>query len=548
MYKTLHIRHDLLVCLILVAITLAVYWQVGSHDFQYYDDSLNITENPHVQAGLTWQGIIWAFTTTHTSNWQPLTWLSHMVTYEMYGLHAGGHHVINLQLHIFNALLLFVILKKMTRTLWRSAFVAALFAVHPLHVESVAWVTERKDVLSTFFWFTTMWAYLCYVGYPGLTRYLLVLVSFSLGLMAKPMLVTLPFVLLLMDYWPLGRFQVGHNGQEPKKFIGFRHKVLSFPRLVLEKVPLFALAAGSCIVTFLAQRSGGSVPSLGKLPLDIRIANALVSYVSYMRKTIWPAELGVFYPHRGMPPGWKVLACAGFLLTVTLAVIWARRKRPYLPVGWLWYVGTLVPVIGLVQVGEQAMADRYTYVPLIGLFIMVAWGVPELVARWRYQRPLVAVSAGVAMSSLGICAYSQVGHWANATALFQRAVNVTTNNYVAQFNLGLALAKQGRLTEAISHYSEALRINPAWAEAHNMLGNALAGQGNLQQAVFHYSEALRINPAMAEAHNNLGLALKMLGRVEEAVPHFREALRIKPDYRHARDNLGAVLATKEEVD
>jgi Tfp pilus assembly protein PilF len=548
MREALHIRHDLLVCLILIVMTLAVYWQVRNHDFQYYDDSLNVTENPDVQAGLTWQGIIWAFTTTHTSNWLPLTWLSHMVTCEIYGLNAGGHHVINLQFHIFNTLLLFVVFKKMTRALWRSAFVAALFAVHPLHVESVAWVTERKDVLSTFFWFTTMWAYLRYVGCPGLTRYLLVLVAFALGLMAKPMPVTLPFVLLLMDYWPLGRFQAGYNEQGPEKSMDFTHKVSFFPRLVLEKVPLFALAAGSCVVTFLAQRSGGSLSSLGKLPPDIRIANALVSYVSYMRKTVWPAQLGVFYPHPGVPPAWKVAACAAFLLVVTFVVIWARRKRPYLPVGWLWYLGTLVPVIGLVQVGEQAMADRYTYVPLIGLFIIVAWGVPELAARWRYQRPLLAVSMGAAISSFAICAYSQVGHWDNATALFKRAVDVTTNNYVAQFNLGLALAKQGRPKEAISHYSEALRINPAWAEAHNILGNALARQGNLRRAVSHYSEALRINPAMAEAHNNLGLALQMLGRVEEAVPHFREALRIKPDYPHARHNLGTALAAREKID
>ncbi|UCG80700.1 MAG: tetratricopeptide repeat protein [Desulfobacterales bacterium] len=547
MHKALHIRRDLLVCLIVMVTTLAAYWDIRNHDFLHYDDSLYVTENSHVRAGLTWASIIWAFTTTHASNWHPLTWLTHMVACEIYGLDAGGHHVTSLLFHIVNTVLLFMVLNRMTRALWGSAFVAALFAVHPLHVESVAWVAERKDVLSTFFLFATMWAYVHYAECPGFTGYLLVLVLFAFGLMAKPMIVTLPFVLLLMDYWPLGRFAFVSKQGLPKP-VNLIHKISSPLHLVFEKVPLIGLAAGSCVVTFLAQQSGGSLPSLDKLPLNIRIANALVSYISYIGKTIWPAQLTVFYPHPGMPPLWKMFACTAFLLVVTLLVILTWKKRPYLAVGWLWYLGTLVPVIGLVQVGEQAMADRYTYVPLIGLFVMVAWGVPELGARWRYQRHVLATSIGVALSCLVICTYSQVRHWDNTTALFKHAVDVTTENYVAHFNLGFALAKQGRTKEAIRHYSEALRINPAWAEAHNILGNALARQGNLRVAVSHYSEALRIKPAMAEAHNNLGLALQMLGRLEEAVPHFRHALRIKPDYTQARHNLETALTALRKID
>jgi predicted TPR repeat methyltransferase len=547
MHKSFHIRHDLLVCLIVVVITLTAYWNVRNHDFLHYDDSLYVTENRHVGAGLTWAGVTWAFTTTHASNWHPLTWLTHMLACEVYGLDAGGHHVTSLLFHIANTLLLFVVLNRMTLSLWRSAFVAALFTVHPLHVESVAWVAERKDVLSTFFCFATMWAYVHYAECPGFSRYLSVLVLFAFGLMAKPMIVTLPFVLLLMDYWPLGRFGFGFRKQGLPKPFELRYK-MSFPlHLVFEKVPLIALAVGSCVVTFLAQQSGGSLLSLGKLPLNIRIGNALVSYVSYIGKTIWPARLAVFYPHPGMPPPWKMFACAAFLLIVTFLVILTWKKRPYLAVGWLWYLGILVPVVGVVQVGEQAMADRYTYVPIIGLFVMIAWGVPELGARWRYQRHVLATSMGAALSCLVICTYSQVRHWDNAAALFKHAVDVTTENYVAHFNLGIALANQGSEKEAISHYFEALRINPAWAEAHNILGSALARQGNLRVAVSHYSEALRIKPAMAEAHNNLGLALQMLGRLEEAVSHFRQALRIRPDYTQARHNLETALSALKEI-
>jgi hypothetical protein len=542
MQKALYIRRDLLVCLILVATTLAVYWQVRNHDFQYYDDRIYLTENSHVQAGLTWEGIIWAFTTTHASNWHPLTWLSHMLTCEIYGLNPGGHHVTSLLFHILNTLMLFIVLHQMTRALWQSAFVAALFAVHSLHVESVAWVAQRKDVLSTFFWFATMWAYIRYVECPGLTRYVSVLVLYVLGLMAKPMLVTLPFVLLLMDYWPLGRFQFGYSRQRPRRSVDVTFYMTSPLRLVGEKAPLFALAAGSCVATFLAQQSGGSVVSLERLPLSIRTANALVSCVSYIGKTIWPSELAVFYPHPGMRPGWKILACATFLLVISFVLIWVWRKRPYLAVGWLWFLGTLVPVIGLIQVGEQAMADRYTYVPIIGLFIMVAWTVAELAARWRQRVVYLAISAALVLSALMINAWLQVRHWDNPVALFEHAVDVTTDNYIAHFNLGLALAGQRREKEAISHYSEALHLTPAWAAAHHFLGNALARQGNLREAVTHYIEALRLNPAVAEVHNNLGLALQMLGRFEESIPHFREAIRIKPDYQQARQHLEKALA------
>lgn len=543
MHKELHIRHDFLVCLILTLVTLIVYWQVRNHAFQYYDDNDYVTENHHVQSGLSLDGLAWAFTSTDTSNWHPLTWLSHMVASEIYGLDPGGHHVTSLLFHVINTLLLFIVLKRMTLAIWQSAFVAALFAVHPLHAESVAWVAERKDVLSTFFWFATMWAYVGYVERPGLGRYSLVMVLFALGLMAKPMLVTLPFVLLLMDDWPLGRIRSDCGRTKRSRLKGSTYRESTPFLLVLEKAPLFALSAGSCVVTLFTQQGGGSLPSLDTLPFSVRLANALVSYTSYIGKTVWPARLAVFYPHCGMPPGWKVLASAVFLSAISCVVIWSRKRRPYLAIGWLWYLGTLVPVIGLVQAGEQAMADRYTYVPIIGLFVMIAWGIPELTAKWRCQRSVLVVSAGTVLSVLIICTHFQLRHWENATSLFKRAVNVTANNYMAHANLGLALARQGRSEEAIRHYSEALRINPAWAEAHHLLGNLLARQGDFQAAVVHYSEALRRKPDMAEAHNNLGLALQSLGRLEEAVCHFREALRIKPDYPQARGNLKAALAS-----
>ena len=540
-------RHVLkfLIALFLIVSIFAVFWQVRTHEFLKYDDQIYVTDNPHVKAGLTLKGILWAFTATHAGNWHPLTWLSHMLDCQLYGLRPAGHHLTSLVFHIASALLLFLVLSQMTGTLWRSGFVAALFAFHPLHVESVAWAAERKDVLSAFFWMLTMWAYVRYAERPGLNRYLLVLLWFVLGLLSKPMLVTLPFVLLLVDYWPLGRFQFGqpsghhklstHNSKDTGDQRSFAL------RLVLEKVPFFALAAVSSFLTFLAQRGGGAVASLGLLPLETRVANALVSYVSYIGKMIWPYRLAVFYPYPETFPMWQV-AGAGLLLgCVSFLVILAARRRPYLMVGWLWYLGTLVPVIGLVQVGEQAMADRYTYMPLIGLFIMIAMGVPDMLSGWRYRRIGMAISAGLLLSIFMIVTWLQVRYWQNGVTLFEHSLEVTANNSISQFSLGIALDDQGKTDEAIAHYTEALRIKPDNVEAHYNLGIALAQRGKNQEAVAHFTEALQIKPDHANAHNNLGLILAQQGKTPEAIAHYKEALRIDPNNADAHNNLGIIL-------
>ena len=542
-----------LVCLVLILATSAVYWQVTGHDFVLLDDDIFVYENHHVQNGLTLDNVIWAFTTTDTGLKIPLTWLSLMLDFELYGLDAGGYHLTNLLLHIANVLLLFFILKLMTGGLWRSGFVAALFALHPLHVESVAWVAERKDVLSTLFWMLTLWAYFRYVQRPTVIRYLLILVPFALGLSAKPMLVTLPFVLLLLDYWPLGRFQVGQSADAPQSSVQAavksgqpRSAVLS---LVWEKIPLFALVAVSIVVTFLAEKSGGALVHSATWPIAIRIANGLVSYVKYLEKMIWPHPLAVFYPHPGYSlPIWKAAGAGLLLLCISILVVRGARRHPYLLVGWLWYIGTLVPVIGLVQVGAQAMADRYTYVPLIGVFIVIAWGVPEIGRRWPHRRLYLATLSTTLLLFFMVMTWKQVQYWRNGISLLEHTLEATSNNWLCNYNLGTALDKKGRTDDAIKHYLEALRIAPDYAEAHNNLGIALDKKGRTDDAIIHYLEALRIAPDYAEAHINLGIALDKKGRIDDAIKHYLEALRIRPDYAEGHNNLGIDLARKGNFD
>jgi Flp pilus assembly protein TadD len=561
-------RFDLVVCLFLIVATIAVYWQVGNHDFVNFDDGIYVTQNPRVQVGLVPESIVWAFNTTDAEFWHPLTWLSHMLDCQLYGLNPRGHHFTNLLLHMASTVLLFLILERMTGALWRSAFVAALFALHPLHVESVAWVAERKDVLSTLFWMLTMGAYIYYTECPMLKRYALVLLAFTLGLMAKPMVVTLPFVLLLLDYWPLGRFprEEGH----------------SIFRLFFEKVPLFALAIFFGILTFFAQQKGGLLASLDVLPLEHRIANALVSYVSYIGKMVWPRNLAVYYHQAGTVPIWKVGGSVLFSACVSVLVILARRRRPYLLVGWLWYVGTLVPVIGLVQISTFTMADRYTYVPLIGLFMLIAWSIPELLERWHHRRIALAISGGVVLTAFTVCTWFQLRHWENSVALWKHTANVTDNNYSAYSclgaalveqgrfeeaiasvsnslrmkpdfteahnNLGLALCKQGKLDEGIGCFAKAIQIKPDYAQAHNNLGSALAQQGNLEEAIGHFSRALHIDPDLAEAHMSMGLALDRQGSLNEAIVHFSKALEMRPCNVEVRNNLGVALAQQGNLE
>jgi Flp pilus assembly protein TadD len=540
-------RSEACICLILITAVLLVYWQVGDHEFINYDDNVYITDNAQVQKGLTRKGIIWAFTTNHTGNWHPLTWISHMLDCEFYGLNPKGHHLTNVLFHMANAILLFVVLRWMTGAIWRSGLVAALFALHPLHVESVAWAAERKDVLSIFFWMLTMMAYVYYVKRPGTRRYLLVLANFSLGLMAKPMLVTLPFVLLLLDYWPLNRFQpratTGSVVDQPLGFRSFGDDKSPILKAVMEKVPLFVISLLSSLVTVIAQQKAGAVSTLEIVPFKLRIANGLVSFVAYMGKMIWPLDLAVFYPHPGSELQiWKPVAAGLFLLIVSTVALRVAHRCQYVLVGWLWYLGTLVPVIGLVQVGEQAMADRYTYVPLIGLFIAVVWGFADLGKGWRSRRWLISVTAAVMLLALMAGSWLQVGYWKDSIKLFQHTLDVTSNNYVAHYTLGNALALQGNLTGSVTHYNKALRINPNFAEAHNNLGNALALQGNLTRAISHYNKALHINPDHAEAHRNLGVALDRQGRHQEALQHYAEALRINPHDAQSHNNLGVALA------
>jgi len=512
------------ISLALIAITLIVYAPVRHYGFLTWDDTLYVTENPDVLRGLTWHGVGWAFTTGYAWNWHPLTLLSHMLDVEFYGLDAGMHHLTNVLLHVANTLLLFGLLHRMTGLVARSAFVAALFGVHPLHVESVAWVAERKDVLSTFFWMLTLWGYALYVRRPSGGRYAAVLFLFALGLAAKPMLVTLPFVLLLLDVWPLGRATAGR-------------------RLVWEKLPLLALATAASVVTFLVQQRGGTVTDIESLPLGLRLQNVLVSYAAYVGMTLWPARLAAFYPYPASFPAWQVVGAFGLLVATSL-LAWVVRRHGYLPVGWLWYLGTLVPVIGFVQVGNQALADRYMYVPLVGLLLVVAWGVPDVLARWPGRRLVLPIGAGLVIAACMVRARAQVGHWRDDATLWEHALAVTSGNHVAHNSVGNLLMRQGKVDEAAAHYLEALRARPGFSLAHNNLGVALAAQGRFGDALDHYAEALRLDPGYADAHHNMGLALAKLGRGEEALVQLEEAVRLKPNGAEFHRVLGVMLAAQ----
>ncbi|MBU2538798.1 MAG: tetratricopeptide repeat protein [Proteobacteria bacterium] len=529
-------HRDLLICLFLIFSTLAVYWQVKDYDFVYFDDDKYVSENINVQNGLTVDGVIWAFTTNQSSNWHPITWLSHMLDIELFGPDPGRHHLINLFFHILNALLLFIVFKKMTGLSWQSGVVAALFALHPLHVESVAWIAERKDVLSTFFGMLALWSYVRYTIRPTIHRYLLVFLFMALGLMSKPMLVTLPFVLLLLDYWPLGRFAIAASPLPESS--GQRHLFL---RLVREKLPFFLLVAISSIITYLVQQQSGALRPLDAVPVGVRVANALVSYVKYIGKMFWPADLAVLYPYPSMFNPWKVAGAFFFLTAISVFAVWIVKRRPYVAVGWFWYMGTLVPVIGLVQVGIQAMADRYAYVPLIGIFIIIVWSASELVSTFTRVKIVLTTMTATVLLLLMAATLKQVRHWQNTMTLFEHTLAVTNNNWLPHFNLGFALDRQGQTEAAVAHYQETLRIKPDYEQALNNLGLALDKLGRYDQAIRHYSAALQINPNFEKALNNLGLALDKLGRTDEAITHYREALRIKPNYENALNNLGLAL-------
>ena len=590
------------VCLFLAGAVWMVFGQTLHHGFVNYDDAVYIANNPVVISGLSLKGIAWAFTHCVNANWTPLTVISHMLDCQLYGTRAGGHHLTNVLLHMASAIALFLVLKEMTGTIWRSAFVAAVFAIHPLHVESVAWIAERRDVLSGLFFMLTLGAYTGYVRHPqSFGRYLTVMLMLALALMSKPMVVTLPFVLLLLDYWPLKRF-------DPSR----RHLIPW--RLVVEKVPLLVVSGATCVATLFAQKE-----TIASLPLSARIGNALVSYAAYLTQMIYPAGLAVYYPHPGTGLAlWKIIAAFVLLLAISIAVIAVRRKQPWFLFGWLWYLGMLVPAIGLIQSGMRAQADRYTYLPEIGLYILLTWMLVELTASWRGRRWLLGGGAMVVLSILIACARTQTSYWRNSESLWTHALACTTDNTIAHNNLGDAFYKQGRMDEAITQFQQtlaidsnnpeahydlgnaffqqgrmdeaiaqfqttlainssdvdvrynyadvhnnlgnvflrqgrtseavaqfqtALAINPQDANTHYNLGNAFRRQGGLNEAIMQFQKALAIKPKFAEAHYNLGNALLQQGHVDEAITHFQKALEFKPDYVEALNNLAWVLAT-----
>lgn len=525
----------------IACLTLALYWPAVDHAFVNLDDEKYVVQNPHVRAGLSWEGLSWAFSSVgYEANWHPLTWLSHMLDVELFGVHSGRHHLINIILHAANAALLFGLLQQMTGAFWRSSFVALLFAVHPLHVESVAWVAERKDVLSTLFWMVTLTTYHGYVRRRTSRGYGLVMLGLAAGLLAKPMLVTLPLVLLLLDYWPLGRMaQAGHI--EGRKRQGF---VPEFLPLLKEKIPLVAIALASGVVTLIAQNKAGAIKSVQSYPFVTRAENAVVAYATYVADMFWPTNLAVYYPHPGDtgPPA-KVAGAAMLLVGTTVVVLRMASRRRYLAVGWFWFLVSLAPVIGIVQVGGQARADRYTYVPFIGLFIMVAWGIPDLIGK-RNFRPWLLVVPGAVIAILGVMTRQQISYWSNSETLFTHALAVTRGNWLAHNLLGLALYDQNRLTAALEHYEAALAIAPRNADIHLNYGSALSAAGRVAEAETAYRKALLFRPDLAEAYNNLGRIYLDQGRVTEATAYFQKALEISPDLAEAHSNHGTALHNK----
>jgi tetratricopeptide (TPR) repeat protein len=555
-------RRELFVSGLLILLALLVYWPTFGYPFVNYDDPGYVSTNARVQAGLTSDGVLWSFTTFRGGNWHPLTWLSLQLDATLYGgQNAGGFHATNVVLHTLNTLLLFGVLRGLTGAVWRSGVVAALFGLHPLHVESVAWVSERKDVLSTLFWMLALAAYLAYVRRPGLGRYLLVVLALGLGLLAKAMLVTLPCVLLLLDYWPLCRWAPG----------------AAWLRLLREKIPLFALVLGACLVTFLAQFRGLAVAAFESVPLSARLGNALVAYVGYLGKMLWPLDLAAFYPHPRTDLGFAEVLGAGLLLAVvTWLVLVPGRRWPYLGVGWLWYLGTLVPVIGLVQVGSQAMADRYTYVPLIGVFVALVWGVSDLALAWHLRPRYLAAATAVVLSACAALAAIQTRYWRDSQALWEHATAVTGPNVLTHYclgqrhyaqgdraaavrefeqaaaldpnhllphlGLGLVFAELGRLDQAEAEYRRVIALDGRYAVAHFNLGSLLATQARHEEAMAHLREAIALDPEIAWAHTNLGSVLWQVGRLEEALAEFRQAIALDPTATYPHTNLGSVLS------
>jgi tetratricopeptide (TPR) repeat protein len=508
-----------LLALVLAAAVAAVFWPAVGNDFTNYDDNKYIAENAFVRRGLDATALCWAWTTGYMANWHPVTWMSHMLDWQLFGADPAGHHATSIVLHAVDTALVLVLLDGLTGALWRSALVAALFGLHPTHVESVAWVAERKDVLSTFFWLLTTLAYVGWCRRPTGGRYALVALGLALGLAAKPMLVTLPATLVLLDYWPLGRL---------------RTRADLWPR-IREKLPLLALVAASCVVTVLTQRQAGAVGSLDVYPLAVRVGNAIAAYATYLWMAVWPFDLAILYPHPGRVSGWRVAASAGVLAAITALALRERVRRPYLIVGWLWYVGTLVPVLGLVQVGDAALADRYTYVSFLGLFVAVAWALPA----WPRLVPALAI---VGLALLVPRTHTQIATWRDSDTAFSQALAAEERNPVAHNNLGFALAARGETARAMEHFRRALELRPAYLGPRVELGNLLLAEGKVDEAAAQYAAAVSIDPTSVPALTNLGKAFLEQGRVDEAVQMQERALAIDPANVTAELNLGMAFA------
>lgn len=533
-------RSVLGVCLLLALAVFFIFGRTCGYGVVRFDDSEYFSSNYYVKAGLTWKGVLWAFQTGYASNWHPLTWLSLMLDVQIFGTGPAGPHLTNTILHAANAILLFLLIRRLTGSLGPSAFIAAVFAVHPLRVESVAWVSERKDVLSGLFFMLTLLMYARYVEQSKAQRpksklsYGLTLLFFALGLMSKPMLVTVPFLLLLLDYWPRNRFVLRDVNPQllPRRIL----------RLIFEKLPFLVLSLASCVVTILAQRQ--AIKPMDALSPSLRLGNALTSYITYLVQLVWPENLAVYYPYRIDIPAWQTVGAGTLLFLITLLGVLAARRFPYFLTGWLWYLGMLVPVIGLVQVGGQSHADRYTYLPQIGLSLAIVWAMRDLTAFWHWRRPVLVVASFGVIAALTGCAWKQTSYWRNDESLWEHAIACTSGNYTAHNNLGYVLAAEGRTTEAIEHYQRALEINPDCAESDNNLGTVFLDQGQLDKALGYYRQALAIDPNFAEAHNNLGILLSKQGKTAEAIEHYQKAIELNPNRAEFYNNLGKLFATQ----
>jgi tetratricopeptide (TPR) repeat protein len=573
------------VCYLLITVTLIVFLPVLQNGFVALDDQVYVAENPCVQMGITIKSITWALVTTYAGFWHPLTWLSLIVDAQLYGLNPAGFHLTNLLLHIANSLLVFFVFRRMTGALWRSAFVAALFALHPLHVESVAWVAERKDVLSTLFWMLTIWFYIRYVENPCTKRYFLVIVFFILGLMAKSMLVTLPFVLLLLDYWPLNRLQTFQkiNDANIKTYPDSNNikneivgaKKISIKLLIVEKLPLLFFSVIASGITVFAQGQFGALDTMEYASFPVRIGNALISYIKYLFKTFWPENLVIFYPLNLSLSVWEVVLTVLVLVSITILFMYTIKRKPYCAVGWFWYIGTLVPVIGVIPVGVFSMADRYTYVPLIGIFVIIAWGVPDMLSQYSYRKPLLTLMALSVLICLSLATRVQISYWRNSFALYTHALDATKDNIAVHYfmgnlyfkqgifeqaadqfrkalqiypdfidgrqRLGMTLSSLGRQDEAMEIFNKILKSNPYDIDARVALATAFIRKGNHDEGIKQYRCVIRINPNDATGYYNLAHALTLKGNIDDAVTTYQRAIQLKPDYTEAYNNLGVLL-------